>query len=442
MDGDNQFYILVSSNTKEETSFYELTIHRSYEVDINYWFNDEIFSNYKLFTGNKNSLIEFNVNGYSFNGWLTDNQDTAKENIVWEEQNFYADTTPNAYQISFNTNGGSEIVEQATVTYGEDFTLPVPIRQGYTFCGWYKEPDFYSSPITNGKGESLDKWSENNNLTCFACWLPNIYNVSLTPTINKSCELSGSGKYYFDSEATITCEPFLGYEFVGWYNNNVEVSKDLSYRFIVGAENNLIAETKIKDEMADFIFLSTKTSCNITELKDKAKKDIVVPDYATIENGAFYGASWLERLTIPKHNYLFGTLFGSSFFTNSVAIQQQSPIYLGSNPTGRYNVYTFYLPKTLKSVTVKGGYIAHGAFRNITLDTLHFGKNVSQIQPEAFKSSNVESVFFEHKLWTQKYTDHNNKIVTNNITFTENGNENKKLLSLSYYTSTLTKRYG
>lgn len=45
-------------------------------------------------------------------------------------------TKATTYTVSFNSNGGS-FIEPITVKQGSVITYPIPVREGYTFVGWY-----------------------------------------------------------------------------------------------------------------------------------------------------------------------------------------------------------------------------------------------------------------------------------------------------------------
>ncbi len=48
--------------------------------------------------------------------------------------------TPNVYRVIFNANGGTVNPTTAYVTYGKTYSdLPVPVREGYIFAGWYNK---------------------------------------------------------------------------------------------------------------------------------------------------------------------------------------------------------------------------------------------------------------------------------------------------------------
>lgn len=89
------------------------------------------------------ALPEPKRDGYIFEYWFIDGDETA---FFAEGQRYMnaGDTdltalyTPRRYEITFDTRGGDEI---SGVKYYVDAAveLPVPVRDGYTFAGWYTD---------------------------------------------------------------------------------------------------------------------------------------------------------------------------------------------------------------------------------------------------------------------------------------------------------------
>ena len=103
--------------------------------------------------------------GYTFGGW-----DKA-DGTAWDYVNdtvtgdiaLYAKWIPNTYKLTFNTNGGSDVTPK-NVTYGELFgELPVPVREGYVFMGWFDAQESTQYDATT----QLDK---DEDLTLYAKW--------------------------------------------------------------------------------------------------------------------------------------------------------------------------------------------------------------------------------------------------------------------------------
>ena len=122
---------------------------------------------------------------------------------------------------------------------------------------------------------------------------------------------------------------------------------------------------------------------------------ITIPDSVTsIGDCALSGCSSLESITIPfigtkagvtssdTYQYPFGYIFGTSSYTDSVATKQY---YYGSS-TSSATSSTYYIPSSLKSVTITGGNILYNAFSNCSrLTNVTIGNGVTSIGDSAFK---------------------------------------------------------
>lgn len=91
--------------------------------------------------------------GYSFLGWSTDPDAAVPEYLNKEKVGNLASTNgetvtlyaiwePVAYTISYKNVTGARIPEKTTYTIEEEFELPVPVKEGYIFLGWYTTANF------------------------------------------------------------------------------------------------------------------------------------------------------------------------------------------------------------------------------------------------------------------------------------------------------------
>ena len=77
--------------------------------------------------------------GYTFSGWYLDELLTISfsgDLTVKENMTLYAKWSVNKYTITFDSNGGSS-VESITGDYDSAVQVVDPVKEGYTFDGWY-----------------------------------------------------------------------------------------------------------------------------------------------------------------------------------------------------------------------------------------------------------------------------------------------------------------
>ena len=138
---------------------------------------------------------------------------------------------------------------------------------------------------------------------------------------------------------------------------------------------------------------------NVVMIGDNAFADcagiteMVIPNNVqSIGKGAFSGCYNLTSLTIPfigssiktaedSYQYPFGYIFGTSAYSGGVSTQQY---YYGSS-TSSTTFSNYYIPSSLKSVTVMGGNILYGAFYNCSgLTSITIPDSVTSIGAATF----------------------------------------------------------
>lgn len=117
-------------------------------------------------------------------------------------------------------------------------------------------------------------------------------------------------------------------------------------------------------------------------------KNIILPEtVTTVNTAAFSGCSNLESMTLPfvgssaestvaAKTTLFGHIFGSVNYPDAISVQQK---YSSSSSI------IYYIPASLKSVTITGGRILYGAFYNCSgLKSVILPEKLTEIGDYAF----------------------------------------------------------
>lgn len=190
--------------------------------------------------------------GYSFTGWYSsasggsqvwDASGKAVKGTYWSDTHdngglwqydaadgtftTYAHWTAKQYTVTFDLQGGSGGSSSVTATYNSALpSIGRPTRTGYTFGGYYTEPDGGGVQYYNSSGNGERTWDAASATTLYAKWNPKVYTFYVDPnggTYSGSTEptqkspnlMYGSSRWWSVSPATRT-----GYSFTGWYSSS------------------------------------------------------------------------------------------------------------------------------------------------------------------------------------------------------------------------------
>ena len=183
--------------------------------------------------------------------------------------------------------------------------MPVPIRDGYEFDGWYTNENLEGSQVTS---ISL---GEEDNKTYYAKWAINSYTLELTRSNALAGSVTGSGIKEYNSEVTITATTNPGYTFIGWYNGEDLVSSLATYTFNMPA-SDLSYEAKWEANQNTLSFDSNGGAGEMSSVLVETNETINLPKNTFTRIGyTFVGWSTSEIGEVEyldEANYTMGTL--------------------------------------------------------------------------------------------------------------------------------------
>lgn len=157
--------------------------------------------------------------GYEFIGWY-DNIYFDGEAITFPYTKFkkvtlYARWQVRVFTITYQLDRGKFEDENHTsdsVNYDEFYSLPVPIKAGYNFIGWF---DISEIAYTNNQGYSLSEWRNTANIELIAKWEKKEIVVTYDANGGHTTEPTTT-VIYLSSSFTLEVPIRVGYSFLGW----------------------------------------------------------------------------------------------------------------------------------------------------------------------------------------------------------------------------------
>ena len=286
--------------------------------------------------------------GYLFDAWYNTPNGPESNGAKYTDAFFagpselvlYAYYKPQGVKITFS---GADGMTDATVYFGEEYTLPVPETTDGTqaFGGWFSAPYGAGTQYTDEYGESLAPWSLTEDVTLYAFWVDNV----LTYT---------------------------------WMGNGYSVR--------AGARFGLVSSVTVPAQY---------NGGKVTQIAGNAfagfpsLKEINIPDTVTdIPVSAFEGCTALTAVNVyyaganyARYSSQDGVLYDSGAENETHAPQ---PAYMPAGKTGSYRI-----PDGVTAIPAN-------AFAGSKIDRVVIPASVTQIGTEAFAGcENLVSVVFE-----------------------------------------------
>ena len=153
------------------------------------------------------------------------------DDMAGEDPANYFSSDGDSWSIGMNTAGEAVLGSQSTTitlepnggtlpeySLVEGAALPIPSKTGYTFAGWYENPEFNGNPVTDIPTDSTGE------LTFYAKWTVNTYTISVVVTPENAGTVTVNGGTSATAEAgtevTLSATANSGYRFTGWTSSN------------------------------------------------------------------------------------------------------------------------------------------------------------------------------------------------------------------------------
>ena len=180
--------------------------------------------------------------GYSFMGYFTEPNgggtqyyypDMSSKKNIWDDETgintLYAHWAPISYSITLVKQGGTGGTEEIEVTY--DSAMPsatAPTRTGFTFNGYFYNPDGTGTKYYNGDMTSAHVWDvsivPDGGFKLYAHWTPTIYTVNLDKqggtdgTSSVTVTYGGFMPTVLPNDDPVTAPTRTGFTFAGYYS--------------------------------------------------------------------------------------------------------------------------------------------------------------------------------------------------------------------------------
>ena len=180
--------------------------------------------------------------GYAFKAWSTNDvvlssspelKFTAAKGCAGT---YTASFTGKVYTVAFSQQGGTGGADSVQPKYMEPMPGPiaVPMLYGYTFGGYYSEPNGKGTQYYTSDGKSAHVWDRDANATLYAEWMPQMgdLNLKFSTGVEKICYRLGESAVWTTNTADTTVQvqvgtmvhaygiPAAGYEITDYYKEH------------------------------------------------------------------------------------------------------------------------------------------------------------------------------------------------------------------------------
>ena len=264
---------------------------------------------------------------YDFDAWYTepDGGGTKMESIPaskFGNLTLYANYTPKTYTITYMVDGANDTTtgNPASYVYGEGAAITKkPVKEGYTFKGWYGNSDYLGEEVTQISNE------ESGSVTLYGKFVAEDYQITYIVGEGATAPASPTGYTYGIGvpanqmpQATKT-----GWSFKGWYSDDswADNKKVESIGTTEQGNKTLYAKFEIIDYAIEYYYNGGQAVAN--------------PTYY------HYGTGTDTLLPTSKNGYTFDGWYLSSDFEDGTKVDK-----IAADMTGKKKLYAKFTPDT------------------------------------------------------------------------------------------------
>lgn len=160
---------------------------------------------------------------YTFEGWYTDSEFKNKVTQISKDYQgdlqLYAKFNKKTYTVEYVLDGGTNDTRNPTsYTFGDYYKIYPPTRAGYTFAGWFENPDF------TGQRTQVDP-DNKQNFKLYAKWDANEYNINYVLAGGNLPEYAVRTYKQGEGLTELPTPVRSGYIFDGWYSDDTRETK-------------------------------------------------------------------------------------------------------------------------------------------------------------------------------------------------------------------------
>ena len=201
------------ANISSDVELYAEFIANSYRIELDYA-QDGVENEFVDVTYNSEFSLETPVrNGYTFKGWKDSkgNVWTSGTYSLLSDLKLTADWELQTYKVTYNLNGGTNNKNNpSSITYFDNVNLQAATKTGYTFNGWYSDPEF------TDKVTSINE--ANADVVLYAKFTANPYRIELN--YNHVGVANDIINVKFDENYELTDPVWEGHTFSGWIDDS------------------------------------------------------------------------------------------------------------------------------------------------------------------------------------------------------------------------------